>query len=205
MSWDESKHPRAPSGRADGGRFVDAARKGAGLPDQKTVEKDQAAKKMETFEDYIRNQSFESAAVYDLAGDLSFWKDGDEDSVEFDEDEFRWSFAHKMTHNHPSGRSFSENDVYMFETMGLVEVRACNSTGAFVMKRPLDLLRKTYFTKSSDELQWDYMFYNGRAKSIMFDLIKQGKAPAESDDLWTMHWAEYAKLRGYTFEFEVKP
>lgn len=204
MSWDESKHPRVKAGDSAGGQFISAARQGAGLPLQNIRNKEAASDSLSSFESLIRGQNYESAAVYNRFGDPVFWKDGEESKVVFDSYECSKMFGCTMTHNHPSGRPFSEDDIFMFEINGLMEIRAVTKdNGTFVLKRTFEQLREVWSTKNDIDIMADFMKFNQGACRIAALQLKAGKFTEEDAvPKWTAYWKAYAALRHYTFEIE---
>ena len=86
---------------------------------------------MSFVENKIRSQNFESAALYDKDGKQTFFVDGQSSTVKVDNEQYK-DFLSKskgaiFTHNHPSGGSFSGQDVYTLMTTGLSEMRAVGS------------------------------------------------------------------------------
>lgn len=90
-------------------------------------------------EDRIRGQKFESASLYDAKGNHIVFKDGEARSVSFTAEEMRQVDGGVLTHNHPSGRSFSFEDFHESVRHGLREVRAAHSEGVYRMKLTNDV------------------------------------------------------------------
>lgn len=93
---------------------------------------------MADFEDLIRNQDFESAGVYDEDGNVIFTKDGESRSVGFTYEEMNKIYDATngtLTHNHPSGRSFSDADIRLLIQNRITEMRAVGEYGAFRMTK----------------------------------------------------------------------
>lgn len=80
-------------------------------------------------EDKIRNQSYESAALIDKDGNQIFFKDGEKSQVQFTPDEVASMKGAVLTHNHPSGSMFSNEDVAMMVGGDLYGIRATTSSG----------------------------------------------------------------------------
>lgn len=84
------------------------------------------------FEDSIRHDKKETAGVYDRFGGLMFIQGGETDFVKFSKEQRVQMVMHGMgklrgavlTHNHPSGRSFSLQDIRMMFLNNLSEIRA---------------------------------------------------------------------------------
>jgi len=81
------------------------------------------------FEKVARKQSgftgYESSAVYDSKNRLILMKDGEDSYIEFSEYEVdRIKGAKVFTHNHPSGSSFSHEDITFMSMNEITEMRA---------------------------------------------------------------------------------
>jgi len=88
------------------------------------------------FEDSIRNDKIETAAFFDDQGNMVFSKTGDKTSVQFTQEEIdniRGDIA-VMTHNHPSGGSFSDGDLGFAIRVGINEVRAVGENFTYVVQ-----------------------------------------------------------------------
>lgn len=66
---------------------------------------------LRVFELEIRELVTETAHVFDSSGELILTKTGDINSVAFTSEELRMIEGNILTHNHPSGSSFSEADI----------------------------------------------------------------------------------------------
>ncbi|CAK7063075.1 MAG: hypothetical protein ENTB_02870 [Enterocloster aldenensis] len=58
--------------------------------------------------------------------------------MEYDDIEWDAMPGGVLTHNHPSGATFSDADIFMLYTSGLKELRAVGRDGVYVMRRPLE-------------------------------------------------------------------
>lgn len=75
------------------------------------VGKKDTSKTMTDFEAEIRDQDYETAGVFNDAGELIFEKSGEKDNVKFTKDEAVKFEGATLTHNHPKGDSFSPMDL----------------------------------------------------------------------------------------------
>lgn len=80
-------------------------------------------------EDKIRNQSYESAALIDKDGNQIFFKDGGKTQVSFTREEVGSMQGATLTHNHPSGSMFSNEDIAIMVGGDLDGIRATTSSG----------------------------------------------------------------------------
>lgn len=90
------------------------------------------------FEDVIISQDYESAGIYDEAGNIIFIKDGEKSSVSFSKFEIDSMKNAILTHNHPSGGPFSVQDLIMLGHAQLAEIRAIGrgTDWDYVMSNP---------------------------------------------------------------------
>lgn len=86
----------------------------------------------------IRNRSIEVAYVLTPGGELLFSKNGDFNSIEFSENELRLIAGNILTHNHPSGSSFSEEDVRFLLANLPIELRVVTAKYRHSLLLPRD-------------------------------------------------------------------
>ena len=91
------------------------------------------AETLEEFEEAIKNQGFESAAYFDASGVRLFWKDGEKAQV--DTSEFEHLYEQfpmgTFTHNHPSNRNLSMQDIFMQAAVGVKRMRAVTKDAVY--------------------------------------------------------------------------
>lgn len=99
-------------------------------------------------EKIIRGYRKEHAVLYDSSGRRIFHKKGREHNVEFSNEEIKQMAGGVLTHNHPLGATFSEEDIYMLKSARLSQIRAVGRDGVYTLKCPaewpveLDTLKK---------------------------------------------------------------
>lgn len=87
----------------------------------------------------IREFAVEHAFAFSVEGELLFHTTSDEDSqVGFNDAELALLAGAVLTHNHPGGRSFSEQDVTFAMRVGLAEMRVVTARSRFVLRPPRD-------------------------------------------------------------------
>lgn len=91
--------------------------------------------KMLRDEAIISGNNFETAIIYNADGSLGFKKKGLSDKVIFTDKQISQMNGKVLTHNHPNGSNFSTHDINMMRKGNLQEIRACNSKGAYVLRR----------------------------------------------------------------------
>jgi hypothetical protein len=121
--WDESQHPRHPSGTDQGGEFAPSG----------SVNEDGLNRIMEA----DRERGIEHAILYDKDGNLLFEKDGESTMVEFTDAEAAMMAGGVLVHNHPNGSSLSAQDLVMQNRSGLSEIVAVTSDGGIYTGRVL--------------------------------------------------------------------
>jgi len=88
-------------------------------------------------EGYIRSSPTEHAGLFDPeTGKELLAKSGGASSVSFTDKEVAQMSGKVLTHNHPTGRSFSESDIRLLTDGKLMSIRAAGSTGkTYIMSR----------------------------------------------------------------------
>ena len=80
-------------------------------------------------ENKIRNQKFESLAVVDKNNNVLVFKNGQKSQVGYTPGEQRMMRGNVVTHNHPSGSTFSGADIRSFVDSKCSEMRATTASG----------------------------------------------------------------------------
>ena len=105
-------------------------------------------------ENRIRGDKVETAALFGPNGKAIFEKsDGLPDKVSFTEEEAKLMVDGILTHNHPSGSTFSVADVDTAFTDGLREIRAVYNDGEYSLRRNFDIgdtIPQNYFDFAAD-------------------------------------------------------
>jgi hypothetical protein len=83
---------------------------------------------LENAEGEIVGQSYETAVVVDNNGNIILRKDGGKSVVEFSQAELDAMKGATLTHNHPSGNSFSPSDVNLLLRTNATEIRAVGTS-----------------------------------------------------------------------------
>jgi hypothetical protein len=89
-------------------------------------------KELARIEDHFRVCMIEYAHVFSPEGELLNYYRGTKDKVKFPAG--RKLFNHILTHNHPSGGSFSARDLCLILEEGLLELRAYGVEGAYILR-----------------------------------------------------------------------
>lgn len=121
----------------------------------------------------ISGTDVEHAVALDKNGDRVFSKTGTRTHVNFTKAEVKLMKGATLTHNHPSNRSLSANDIYMLKYAGLAEIRACNSDGVSYYMRQPDKWDTRINTKKKIETERAKARAEAKAKAVQ--LIAEGK------------------------------
>lgn len=154
------------------------------------VGKKDISKVITDFEVKIRDQDYETAGVFNDAGELIFVKSGEKDNVKFTKDEGNSFKGMILTHNHPKGDSFSPMDLKFACTVEMkairVTCRSCNKTFSIRRKDGQNLTYEMW-----DGLGFTVQTYNDAVRSDFKARIYDGRmtvAEAEGS-----HWQEVWK------------
>ena len=143
--------------------------------------------KMIELENSIVDNDFETAGVFDEDGNLIFKKLGGKNYVQFSDEEMAQMKGRILTHNHPSGRSFSFEDLAMTRNTRLKEIRAVG-TGYDGVTRTyrLTVSHDAFYTMKQETLNraWaqartmakqltDRTYYNNQSKWQNVDFLAE--------------------------------
>ncbi|MEG0998397.1 MAG: phage minor capsid protein [Clostridiales bacterium] len=87
-------------------------------------------------EQSISEDSIENLLIYDRKGNLLISKAGISSKVEVPKSSKKNIKGCIMTHNHPSGKTFSVEDVQTLFFSGVAELRATTKDGTFILRQP---------------------------------------------------------------------
>lgn len=151
---------------------------------------------LKSVENEIRNQDFETAAVFDKNGKMLFRKDGGKDYVSFTDEEVTLMKGAIVTHNHPSGGSFSREDGIMLANGKLREIRAVGKEWEHSLKMPPgDNTRGSMVDVTVQD-------YDSRVKAEFWTQIREWKITPEqaSREHWHEVWTRSSKELGFIYE-----
>lgn len=142
---------------------------------------------MKEFEREIVQQEIETAGIF-KDGKIVFMKDGDKSNVYFTEAEKNSMENATVTHNHPQGTTFSEEDVALFTTTKMAELRIVGKEYNYILKN-----------REGEKLST--FEYNAYYETAIFNELKKlplgQKRPA---DFRHKVWIEFSRLAGITYE-----
>lgn len=156
------------------------------------VRNEKVVKAISGMENLIRNQSYESGTCVDKNGNKIFdASDGERSSIDLSQ------YAERLkdtvfTHNHPSGTTFSVEDLSSAVRCGMAELRACHSNGAYSLVRQYSLDgekpdKYRYFA-------WDYQeAIEKYKKDVVDDIWRKGPQVQEVADKCNNMVAEYRR------------
>ncbi len=140
----------------------------------------------------------EKAVVFADDGTIVFEKAGGESSVSFTPDELRLFENNILTHNHPSGSSFSMDDVELATFWNLKGIRACGSQHRYYLNRPASGWSREIWKKKIKPLA--EKIHNDVFRQFS-ELINKGKLTPEEANYrhWHEVWSRVAKEVGLDY------
>lgn len=119
----------------------------------------------------LRNGTLERLVAYDLQGNEVLRLDGTADEVMIPRAAYGMLRNSVVTHNHPGGRSFSEEDIMTAVELDLIELRAVSREFTYRLRRP----GRGWGARAMDELQDAY----DAASRTVDHLVATGRATQE--------------------------
>lgn len=113
----------------------------------------EARKELFVDEKSISKRTREVAVIYDSKGNFVFTKRGDEKGVNFTKAEGRRMKGCIVSHNHPSGASFSIADWILFKTAQLEELRAVSGDKVYYLRKTKDTV---IYAMNDNELEYEF-------------------------------------------------
>lgn len=155
----------------------------------------QAIKETET---QLIKRKTEKAVVFADDGTIVFEKAGEKSSVSFTPDELRLFENNILTHNHPSGSSFSMDDVELATFWNLKGIRACGSQHRYYLNRPASGWSREMWKKKIKPLA--EKIHNDVFRQFS-ELINKGKLTPEEANYrhWHEVWSRVAKEVGLDY------
>jgi len=130
------------------------------------------AENLKAAEDDIRNLPYEKARVFDSDGNLILKKTGEKSHVAFTPDEMASFKDAILTHNHPSGSSFSSADLVFARHTDMLEIRAVSTKYDYSIKRDSasgwagksPLSAESLYAKAREQIKTEYNALNAEGK-----------------------------------------
>lgn len=179
-------------------------------------QKGQFKEKVNKVEKTIAGDKTETAYLFDDNGDIVFSQnDGAESYVMFTPTQVSFMPGKTLTHNHPSGTTFSCEDVGLFEVNQIKEIRAVTKDGTFSLSRSPDptVEQKRMVGNFDLAIRNFQVFldqeYNDMSDKFYSGDISQMEFQAGCDNLnskfseYRQEWLEdNASRHGYIYKFE---
>lgn len=140
----------------------------------------------------------ETAIVYSSDGKFLFQKRGTVDTVNFTKSEIKKMSGCIVSHNHPSGGSFSADDIALLANSKIAELRAITASGVYYMRRPSkwpkDVITLEDIKKARNKLATDIK----RKYNLLY---KQGKITKTERFWYTSHEVNKRFSEKYGIEY----
>jgi len=163
-----------------------------------------AVQAAQSVEAKISDQKYESAHFFDVDGNTVLAKDGNKNSVVFDDADVQKMAGTVLTHNHPSGGSFSPEDIALGSTGSLKEVRAIgtNPLGEQFIHRMRPPKGKTW--PDIHEIQMAVSLADSKIKAKFWPKISSGQMSIAEANAYHWHevWTIASKNLGLVYERE---
>ena len=158
-------------------------------------------KKIRDYEDTIREQDYETAAVFDDKGDVVFTKDGESDAVNFTKEEGESFEGLRFTHNHPKGFGFSPQDIKFACKAKMKEIRVVSKIDG--VRYSLSMKDGSNFTHKlwEEKIYLDYDYYDSEIRREFYSKMNDGEMTiAEANaqhfpKLWDMVAEDISELK----------
>lgn len=149
----------------------------------------EARKELLMDEKVLSGRQRETAVIYDSKGKVLFQKRGSENEVRFTIAEFMRLKGSIITHNHPSGASFSYTDIKLLRRSRAQEIRAATESGVYYMRQPA---RWDSRISSTADMKREYQKIRNSVRSKYQALYEAGKITKAERHLLSSN--EYNKL-----------
>lgn len=152
----------------------------------------------------IAPQDYETLVIIDQDGNDLLRKDGGHNHVAVSAEEAAPIAGGYATHNHPSGGSFSPDDIHFACHWQLREIRAATTEREFVV-RPKEG-QGAFLPKDWQEINARCQFWNHRIHAHFFSRIREGTLSVEQANHahWDQVWAHVAEDTGL-IRYMVRP
>lgn len=158
---------------------------------------EEARGELKADEQSLVGRTKETAIIYDENGKFVFTKRGKESSVEFTRKEVKKMKNKIVSHNHPSGASFSVSDWMLFKAGNLQELRVIGIDGVYYIRRTEEFLNLLI---SDEEFKMELIEIRKQVKKKYQKIYESGKISKRerflfSSDEYNKIFAEKMKLR----------
>lgn len=151
----------------------------------------EAKKELLMDERSLSRRKKESAVIYDSNGKYLFTKRGNEKEVIFTSSEVERMKNGIVSHNHPSGGSFSIPDWKLFKKAKLQEIRAVSGDGTYYLRRKMDSRIDISDEEFEDKLKTIRKKVRSKYQKMYNDgMINKKERFLFSSDEYNCKWAE---------------
>ena len=164
-------------------------------------------------EQSLRNLPIENGYGFDSAGNV-IWHNpkGTKTSVNVPKKDWKLLTGQTLTHNHPSGSSFSIGDIDLAHDLRLREMRAVTNSHTYSMRPPPGGWQKSYLNPDTGKNQKLGTIVNSRIKQVQQDLMSEFKVDTLTTEQFNnlvptlqlehMHrvWTSISKDLGFIYE-----
>jgi len=112
-------------------------------------------KHLQISEYYIRGNDYETAVLYDSKGRRTFSKVGSKNEVSFTKNEIKKMQNGVLTHNHPNETIHSPEDIAFMKNANLSEIRVCNKSKIYSIKRKSEKWNPEIHDKDSIKIEYN--------------------------------------------------
>ena len=162
---------------------------------------------LKNVEDRIRNNDTETAVLIDKDGNVLLDKSNNlKDTVIFTVDETRKMLDNTLTHNHPSGTTFSDADVSMALRTALKEIRAVHKDGVYILTRNFGIYESipTDYLKFADDFKARLNHYKQFTTDVLYERTQDADRCTKMLNDYRSRWLKNNAWRyGWTYK-EVK-
>ena len=139
---------------------------------------DDAIERRRLDEASIAGHKNEYGILYDSQGKRILKKRGEKDRIVYTDEETALMLGGVLTHNHPSGATFSVDDIDMMGRTGVTELRAIGRDGVYVIRQPAEWPEGI---NSFEKLEKEYSEIQLSLQNEMYEEVLSGRITTDND------------------------
>ena len=139
---------------------------------------DDAIERRRLDEASIAGHKNEYGILYDSQGNRILKKRGEKDRIVYTDEETALMPGGVLTHNHPSGATFSVDDIDMMGRTGITELRAVGRDGVYVIRQPAEWPEGI---NSFEKLEKEYSEIQSSLQNEMYEEVLSGRITTDND------------------------
>ena len=139
---------------------------------------DDAIERRRLDEASIAGHKNEYGILYDSQGNRILKKRGEKDRIVYTDEETALMPGGVLTHNHPSGATFSVDDIDMMGRTGVTELRAIGRDGVYVIRQPAEWPEGI---NSFEKLEKEYSEIQLSLQNEMYEEVLSGRITTDND------------------------